>query len=199
MTIQTSRSLQNFSSIRFCGNMRMSELKDPPPRPHLRLLSWSGNFCWFRICIWIQFILIWQTLLPPPELHNVHTVNWMLCMYIYLGTGAHFLNNLREKLKLFKSCIKALCLYTVNRPKFGNGPLVRHRLSKLLKNHISAWAEVSDLVQRGDRLYIFFWTNKKIYNWGSSFTLYDLQQMGFSMSKLGFEKCDYVLFLLHDW
>jgi hypothetical protein len=41
---------------------------------------------------------------------------------------------------------------TVKRPKFGNGPLVRHPLSKFLKNHISAWAEVSDLVQRGERL-----------------------------------------------
>jgi hypothetical protein len=47
-------------------------------------------------------------------------------------------------------------LDTVKRPKFGNGPLVRHPLSKLLKNHISAVTEVSDLVQRGERLYIFF-------------------------------------------
>jgi hypothetical protein len=47
------------------------------------------------------------------------------------------------------------------RPKFGNGPLVRHPLFEVLKNHISAWSEVSDQVQRGERLYIFFWTNKK--------------------------------------
>ncbi len=47
-------------------------------------------------------------------------------------------------------------VYTVKRPKFGNGPLARHPLSKLLKNHISAVTEVSDLVQRGERLYIFF-------------------------------------------
>jgi hypothetical protein len=89
-------------------------------------------------------------------------------------------------------------LYTVKRPKFGNGPLFRHPLSKLLKNHISARTEVSDLVQRGDCLYIFFWTNKKINNWGPPLTLYDLQQMGPSMSKLGFEKHDYVLFFLPD-
>jgi hypothetical protein len=49
---------------------------------------------------------------------------------------------------------------TVKRPKFGKGPLVRHPLSKLLKNHISAGTEVSDLLQRGDWLYIFFWTKK---------------------------------------
>ncbi len=55
---------------------------------------------------------------------------------------------------------------TVKRPKFGNGPLVRHPLSKLLKNHISARTGVRDLAQRGDWLYIFFWTNKKINNWG---------------------------------
>jgi hypothetical protein len=87
---------------------------------------------------------------------------------------------------------------TVKRPKFSNGPLVRHPLSKFLKNHISAWAEVSDLVQRGERLYIFFCTNKKINIWGSPYTLYDLQQLGPCMSKLGFEKCDYVLFFLHE-
>jgi hypothetical protein len=57
-------------------------------------------------------------------------------------------------------------LRTVKRPKFGNGPLVRHPLSKLLKNHISARTGVSDLVQRGDWLYISFWTNKKRNNWG---------------------------------
>ncbi len=45
---------------------------------------------------------------------------------------------------------------TVKRPKFGNGPLVRHPLSELLKNPISAGTEDSDLVQRGERLYIFF-------------------------------------------
>ncbi len=87
---------------------------------------------------------------------------------------------------------------TVNRPKFGNGPLDRHPLSEILKNHISAGPEVSDLVQRAEKLYIFFWTNKKINNWESPLTLYDLQQMGPCMSKLGFEKCDYVLFFLHD-
>jgi hypothetical protein len=85
-------------------------------------------------------------------------------------------------------------VYTVKRPKFGNGPLVRHPLSKLLKNHISAGTEVSDLLQRGDWLNIFFWTKKKFNNWGSLLTLYDLQQMGPSMSKLGFEKHDSVLF-----
>jgi hypothetical protein len=57
---------------------------------------------------------------------------------------------------------------TVKRPKFGNGPLVRHPLSKLLKNHISARTGVSDLVQRGDWLFIFFWANKKRNNWGSA-------------------------------
>jgi hypothetical protein len=36
--------------------------------------------------------------------------------------------------------------YTVKRPKFGNGPLVRHPLSELLKNHISAGIEVRNLV-----------------------------------------------------
>jgi hypothetical protein len=55
----------------------------------------------------------------------------------------------------------SIYLPTVKRPKFGNGPLVRHPLSELLKNHISARTGVSDLVQRGDWLYIFFWTNKK--------------------------------------
>jgi hypothetical protein len=35
---------------------------------------------------------------------------------------------------------------TVKRPKFGNGPLVRHPLSELLKNHISAGIEVRNLV-----------------------------------------------------
>ena len=89
-------------------------------------------------------------------------------------------------------------IYTVKRPKFGIGPLVRHPLSELLKNHISAWAEVSDLVQRGERLYIFFCTNKKLNIWGSPYTLYDLQQLGPCMSKLGFEKCDSVLFFLHE-
>ena len=87
---------------------------------------------------------------------------------------------------------------TVKRPKFGIGPLVRHPLSELLKNHISAWAEVSDLVQRGERLFIFFSTNKKLNIWGSPYTLYDLQQLGPCMSKLGFEKCDSVLFFLHE-
>jgi hypothetical protein len=77
---------------------------------------------------------------------------------------------------------------TVKRPKFGNGHLVRHPLSKLLKNHISARTGVSDLVQRGDLLYIFFWTNKKRNNWGSPLTLYDFQQLGLGMSKLGFKK-----------
>ncbi len=46
--------------------------------------------------------------------------------------------------------------FTVKRPKFGNGPLVRHPLFEVLKNHIFAWSEVSDQVQRGERLYIFF-------------------------------------------
>ena len=55
---------------------------------------------------------------------------------------------------------------TVNRPKFGNGPLVRQPLSEILKNHISARNEVSNLVQKAERLYIFFWTNTKINNGG---------------------------------
>jgi hypothetical protein len=55
---------------------------------------------------------------------------------------------------------------TVNRPKFGNGPLVRQPLSEILKNHISAGNEVSNLVQKAERLYIFFWTKTKINNWG---------------------------------
>jgi hypothetical protein len=42
--------------------------------------------------------------------------------------------------------------YTVKRPKFGNGPLVRHPLFEVLKNHSSAGTEVSNLVQRGERL-----------------------------------------------
>ncbi len=88
--------------------------------------------------------------------------------------------------------INAVC--TVKRPKFGIGPLVRHPLSELLKNHISAWAEVSDLVQRGERLYLFFCTNKKLNIWGSPYTLYDLQQLGPCMSKLGLEKCDCSIF-----
>ena len=78
---------------------------------------------------------------------------------------------------------------TVKRPKFGIGPYVRHPLYELLKNHIFAWAEVSDLVQRGEKLYIFFCTNKKINIWGSPYTIYDLQQLGPCMSKLGYEKC----------
>jgi hypothetical protein len=78
-------------------------------------------------------------------------------------------------------------VHTVKRPKFGNGPLVRHPLSKLLKNHISARTGVSNLVQRGDWLYIFFLTNKKRNNRGSPFTLYEFQQLGHGMSKLGFE------------
>ncbi len=45
---------------------------------------------------------------------------------------------------------------TVKRPKFGNGPLVRHPLSNLLKNHISGRTVVSNLVQKGKRLYIYF-------------------------------------------
>jgi hypothetical protein len=35
---------------------------------------------------------------------------------------------------------------TVKRPKFGNGPLVRHPLFEVLKNNISTWGEVSDQV-----------------------------------------------------
>jgi hypothetical protein len=88
--------------------------------------------------------------------------------------------------------------YTVKRPKFGIGPYVRHPLYELLKNHIFAWAEVSDLVQRGEKLYIFFCTNKKINIWGSPYTIYDLQQLGPCMSKLGYEKCESVLFFLHE-
>jgi hypothetical protein len=87
---------------------------------------------------------------------------------------------------------------TVNCPKFGNGPLVRHPLSEILKNHISAGTEVSNLAQKAERLHIFFWTNTKLNNWGSPLKFYDLQQMGPCMSKLGFEKCDFVLFFLHD-
>jgi hypothetical protein len=55
---------------------------------------------------------------------------------------------------------------TVNRPKFGNGPLVRQPLSEILKNRFSAGNEVSNLVQKAERLYIFFWTNTKINSWG---------------------------------
>ena len=87
---------------------------------------------------------------------------------------------------------------TVNRPKFGNGHLVRQPLSEILKNHISAGNEVSNLVQKAERLHIFFWTNTKLNNWGSPLKLYDLQQMGPCMSKLGFKKGIYVLFFLHD-
>ncbi len=87
---------------------------------------------------------------------------------------------------------------TVKRPKFGIGPYVRHPLYELLKNHIFAWAEVSDLVQRGEKLYKFFCTNKKINIWGSPHTIYDLQQLGPCMSKLGYEKCGSVLFFLHE-
>ncbi len=61
---------------------------------------------------------------------------------------------------IIKCCLVKL-KGTVKRPKFGNGPLIRHPLSKLLKNHISARTGFRDLVQRGDWLYIFFWTNKK--------------------------------------
>jgi hypothetical protein len=43
-------------------------------------------------------------------------------------------------------------------------------------------------MQRGEWLYIFFWTNKKINNWGSPLTLYGFQQLGHGMLKLGFEK-----------
>jgi hypothetical protein len=77
---------------------------------------------------------------------------------------------------------------TVNRPKFGKGPLVRHPLSEILKNHNSAGTEVSNLAQKAERLYIFFWTNTKKNNKGSPLKLYDLHYMGPCMSKLGFEK-----------
>jgi hypothetical protein len=81
-----------------------------------------------------------------------------------------------------------LSVCTVKRPKFGNGTLVRHPLPKLLKNHISARTGVNNLVQRGEWLHIFFWSNKKINNWGSPLTLDGFQQLGHGMSKLGFEK-----------
>ncbi len=95
-------------------------------------------------------------------------------------------------------CTGLIAQATVKRPKFGNVPLVRHPLSKLLKNHISARTGVSDLVQRGDWLYIFFWTNKKRNNWESPLILYDFQQLGHGMSKLGFEIWDNVLFFHHE-
>ncbi len=104
-----------------------------------------------------------------------------------------------DKLQLrFYFLFSSRNLCTVKRPKFGIVPYVRHPLYELLKNHIFAWAEVSDLVQRGEKLYIFFCTNKKINIWGSPCTIYDLQQLGPCMSKLGNQKCESVLFFLHE-
>jgi hypothetical protein len=72
------------------------------------------------------------------------------------------LRDLHHKAIQFKEVLRrenqGLKVYR-KRPKFGNGPLVRHPLSKLLKNHISAMTGVRDLAQ-------FFWTNKKLNNWG---------------------------------
>jgi hypothetical protein len=42
--------------------------------------------------------------------------------------------------------------------------------------------------QKNKYLHIFFLTKKVRKNGGSSLTLYDFQQLGHGMSKLGFEK-----------
>jgi hypothetical protein len=44
------------------------------------------------------------------------------------------------------------------------------------------------MVQKSKYLHIFFLTKKVRKNGGSPLTLYDLQQLGHGMSKLGFEK-----------
>jgi hypothetical protein len=44
------------------------------------------------------------------------------------------------------------------------------------------------MVQKSNYLHIFFLTKKVRKNGGSPLTLYDLQQFGHGMSKLGFEK-----------
>ncbi len=81
--------------------------------------------------------------------------------FIYLCKRKLFMMTGKKLLETVINVKNSTFLHTVKRPKFGNGPLVRHPLSDFLKNHFSAWAEVSDLVQRGERLYIFFCTNKK--------------------------------------
>ncbi len=65
-----------------------------------------------------------------------------------------FSENVQKHIMYSVASLSQVC--TVKRPKFGNGPLVRQPLFEVLKNHISAWSEVSDQVQRGERLYIFF-------------------------------------------
>ncbi len=70
-----------------------------------------------------------------------------MVMYVYV----QYIN-----LSIGEICWNFMIKITVKRPKFGIGPYVRHPLYELLKNHIFAWAEVSDLVQRGEKLYIFF-------------------------------------------
>jgi hypothetical protein len=44
------------------------------------------------------------------------------------------------------------------------------------------------MVQKSKYLHIFFLTKKVRKNGGSLLTLYDFQQLGHGMSKLGFEK-----------
>jgi hypothetical protein len=44
------------------------------------------------------------------------------------------------------------------------------------------------MLQKSKYLHIFFLTKKVRKNGGSPLTLYDFQQLGHSMSKLGFEK-----------
>jgi hypothetical protein len=104
---------------------------------------------------------------------------YLACRNMSKLLNAHCLSDylITVKLKIFRNIINYfatisllflsgpemvdLIYCTVKRPKFGNGPLVRHPLSKLLKNHISARTGVSDLVQRGDLLYIFSGPIKK--------------------------------------
>ncbi len=96
-------------------------------------------------------------------------------MYKYAGCSSpiHFFRADTEAGSIWtaeeKDASLSLEIYesTANRPKFGNGPLVRQPLSGILKNHISAGNEVSNLVQKAERLYIFLWTKTKINNWGN--------------------------------
>ncbi len=54
------------------------------------------------------------------------------------------------------------------------------------------------MVQKSKYLHIFFLTKKGWKKGGSSLTLYDLQQLGHGMSKLGYEKWDKVIFFHHE-
>jgi hypothetical protein len=62
---------------------------------------------------------------------------------------------IRIRIRTHNTDMQNVIKITVNHPKFGNGPLVRHPLSEILKNHITAGTEVSNLAQKAERLHIF--------------------------------------------